>query len=45
MHVEATQDYLDNALGKLVVKGERHYMSIQRANKLLGMGLVKLLEN
>ena len=45
MHVEATQDYLDNALGKLVVKGERHYMSIQRANKLQSMGLVKLLEN
>ncbi|QHJ73590.1 hypothetical protein [Butyrivibrio phage Idris] len=45
MHVEATQDYYDNTLGKLVAKGESHYMSIPRANKLLSLGLVKQLEN
>ncbi len=42
--VEVLQDYLDNALNKMVVKGERYTMSFYRAEKLLSMGLVKEVE-
>lgn len=42
--VEVLQDYLDNVLNKMVLKGERYTMSYYRAEKLLSMGLVKELK-
>ena len=43
-HVEAICDYADNKLGRVVIKGERLYMSNARVNKLIELDLVRVLK-